>query len=122
MKKLTKKQREEAFDKEADPAYVHKWVVNQGLIEPCNKCIAEGNVPSGVQGNWIRIQPEHEASFIPQPDSLIQVGVILGAGSKSIYKNNVGDKIVVRDWMVERPTVYEETRFYTTDENVLDIL
>ena len=80
------------------------------------------NKPSGVQGNWIRIQPEHEASFIPQPDSLIQVGVILGAGSKSIYKNNIGDKVVVRDWMVERPTVYEETRFYTTDENVLDIL
>ena len=80
------------------------------------------NKQSGVQGNWIRIQPEHEASFIPQPDSLIQVGVILGAGSKSIYKNNIGDKVVVRDWMVERPTVYEETRFYTTDENVLDIL
>jgi hypothetical protein len=77
---------------------------------------------SGVQGTWIRIQPEHEQSFIPQPDSLIVVGVILGAGSKSIYKNNIGDKVVVRDWMVERPTVYDEVRFYTTDENVLDIL
>lgn len=84
--------------------------------------LREKQKQSGVQGNWIRIQPEKEESFIPQPDSLIQVGTILGVGSKSIYKNNVADKIVVRDWMVERAGINGEKRFYTTDENVLDIL
>ena len=78
--------------------------------------------PTGVQGNWLRILPEKEESFIPQIGALIEVAKIVEAGPKSLYKNNIGDLVVVRDWMIERATVKDEVQFFTTDENVLKIL
>lgn len=74
----------------------------------------------GVQGNKIRFQPKKVDSLLAT-DSLIQEGVVIASGPKS--KTKPGDVIIISDWLVEKnPRENDVVWFYTTDDNVWEIL
>ena len=73
----------------------------------------------GVQGDWIKIEPEVEESFVPTT-SLVLKSKVLGAGPLSNCKK--GDMVILRDWLVERITINEKTTYYAPEEAVLEIL
>lgn len=73
----------------------------------------------GIQGDWIRIEPNKVDSLLSS-EELIQRGEVIGAGKKS--KAKVGDMVIVRDWLVEKIRLGDEIHYYFPSESILEIL
>ncbi len=80
----------------------------------------EENLRKGVQGQRIKIEPEKEQSMLLSNDSLIQRGKVIGHGPNSPC--NVGDIVIVSDWLVERIVLGDQTSFYVPYDAILEIV
>lgn len=73
----------------------------------------------GVQGEWVKIKPDQAGGMLPT-HQLVQKATVVSAGKQSVCKE--GDRVIVRDWLVEKIEDGDGFIYYTTNEGILEIL
>ncbi len=74
---------------------------------------------SGVQGDYALIQPERVSSML-STDELIQKAEVLDVGPNSPC--SIGDVVIVKDWLIERIRIGDNTTYYAPASSILHIL